>query len=165
MKKRDTIICILALALLAAVLVFVNLKAKPGDTLEDFTVVCTDGSTFRLSEQRGKTVVLNVWAPWCTPCLHELPDFEKYYKESNGGVVMLALNADPAYGSSAQFKADNGYTLPFADITDAGLARALNPSSVLPQTVVIAPDGTVTYHQAGAISYERLKTLVDKANG
>ena len=47
----------------------------------DFEMVDRDGNRIKLSDMRGKPVVLNFWASWCGPCKSEMPDFEEAYKE------------------------------------------------------------------------------------
>ena len=172
MKPRiKRLLWALALAVLAAVLVLANLPEKQtaapgteaGAELPDFTAVCLDGSVFRLGEQRGKVVVINVWATWCAPCVKELPNFDRLQREYPEEVAVLALHAPPVTADVPAYLADFSYTIPFTVDEEGSLSEALNVSTVLPQTVILSPDGIVTYNQSGAISYETLLDLVDAA--
>lgn len=60
----------------------------------DFALRTTDGRVIRLSDFRGKTVVLNFWATWCPPCREEIPDFERAYqaREPRGDFVVLGVD-------------------------------------------------------------------------
>lgn len=56
----------------------------------DFELTTLDGERVRLSDYRGKRVMLNFWATWCPPCRAEMPDMQKFYE--NKDVVILAVN-------------------------------------------------------------------------
>jgi thiol-disulfide isomerase/thioredoxin len=159
-----------ALLLLAAVLVFVNLpEAEPvhgagvGEVLPDFSLRCVDGSSFSLSEQRGKTVVINLWATWCTPCVRELPNFERLLAERPDTVAVLALHAPPVTTDVAAWLADFPCALPFAVDADGSLSESWAVSTVLPETLILSPEGLVRCRHVGALSYEELCALVDEA--
>lgn len=161
-----------ALLLLAAVMIAVNRPgtnsapsggAQPGEQLPDFSAACLGGSDFTLSEQRGKVTVINLWATWCTPCVQELPNFDRLLREHPADVAVLAVHASPVTTDVEAYLAAFSYTMPFAVDDDGSLGEALNASSVLPQTVIVGPDGLVTYNQVGALSYEKLCELVDEA--
>ena len=171
--KRSTrrLLWALALVLLAAVLVFVNLPqakalpqgSQPGEQLPDFTVRCVDGSDFTLSAQRGQVVVLNLWATWCTPCVKELPSFDRLQQEHPDEVSVLALHSPPVTTDVKAWLSGYSYQLPFAVDEDGSLAELLGASTVLPQTLILGPDGVVYYNQSGALSYEKLEELVAAA--
>ena len=171
MKKQTArLLWTAALLLLAGVLVLVNLPGKtppagaePGELLPDFSVACVDGSEFRLAEQRGKVVVINLWATWCTPCVRELPHFDRLQREHPGQVAVLALHSPPVTADVAEYLSAFDYEIPFAVDADGTLSEALGASAVLPQTLVVGPDGVVTYNQAGALSYEKLEELLAAA--
>ncbi len=162
-----------ALLILLAVLLLVNLPeqrpsavgAAPGERLPDFSVDCLDGGRFRLAEQRGKVVVINLWATWCAPCVRELPGFDRLQKEYPAEVAVLALHSPPVTADVADYLSAFSYGIPFAVDEDGSLSAALNASAVLPQTVIVGPDGVVTYHQSGALDYEELLALVSAAMG
>ena len=161
----------LAVALLIGVLAFVNLPEKQtaapgteiGEVMPDFSVECLDGSTFSLYEQRGKIVVINLWATWCTPCVRELPNFDRLQREYPADVAVLALHSPPVTADVPDYLSGFSYQIPFALDEDGGVSGALNASAVLPQTMIINPDGIVTYNRSGALSYQELLELVTEA--
>lgn len=59
----------------------------------DFTFVRLDGRSQKLSDLRGKTVLLNFWASWCAPCQEEFPQFIEL-AEHSADVVILAISVD-----------------------------------------------------------------------
>lgn len=160
----------LAFALLIAVLIFVNLpgKALPsgaavGEQLPDYRIECVDGSEFQLSEQRGKVVVINLWATWCTPCVKELPNFDRLLREHASEVSVLAVHSPPVTTDVPDYLEGFSYTLPFAVDDSGSVSELLGASTVLPQTIILDPNGVVTYNQSGALSYEALAALVTAA--
>ena len=58
----------------------------------DFTVQEADGTVHKLSEYKGKPIVLNFWASWCGPCRAEMPEFNEVYKERGTEVQFLMVN-------------------------------------------------------------------------
>ena len=98
--------------------------AVPGETTSetqeasnlapDFTVYDLEGNAHKLSDFRGKPVLLNFWASWCGPCQMEMPDFQKYY-ESHGDkvnfvIVNLTDGQQETVESASAFIAEKGYT-------------------------------------------------------
>ncbi len=171
-KKLSRLLWAAALLLLAAVLVLVNLPeaekapgAGVGERLPDFTVSCLDGSSFALSGQRGKVVVINLWATWCTPCVKELPNFDRLFRERGEDVAVLALHSPPVTADVADYLAAFSYTMPFAVDETGELAELLDASTVLPQTLILDREGVVTCNRVGSLGYEELCALVDAAGG
>lgn len=169
MRGKRGLLWLPALALLAAVLIAVNLPqktapvgAEEGMAAADFSVTCLDGGVFTLSEHRGRTVVINLWATWCAPCVKELAYFDRLQRE-RGDVTVLALHAPLVTEDVAAYAEQTGYELTFAVAPDDALIQALNGTDVLPQTVIISPDGTVTYNRRGSLTYETLLSLADAA--
>ncbi len=172
MKRRTSLFFwMAALLFLAAVLVYVNLPEKArfsegaaeGEQLSSFRAVLMDGSEFDIMKQRGKVVVINIWATWCTPCVKELPYFDKLQREHPSDVSVLALHAQPVTTDVSEYLSEFSYEIPFAVDEDGSLGAALNASTVLPQTVIVNADGIVTYNRSGSLSYEKLKELISEA--
>ena len=165
------VLCAAALAALIAVLVLANLPTKQaavsgaavGEELPDFTVECLDGSTFSLRQQRGKVVVINLWATWCGPCVEELPNFDRLQREHPTDAAVLAVHTSPVTTDVPAYLSAYSYGIPFAVDEDGSLGAFLNAGAVLPQTIILDPDGIVTYNQPGALSYEALLDLVTAA--
>lgn len=134
-----------------------NLRPAP-----DFTVRLTDGSTFTLSEARGKAVILNIWATWCGPCCRELPAFQELYDEFGGSLQVLAVNYAESEKTVRDFIEENGYTFPFA-LDEYASVSALYPSDGIPFTVIIDPDGNISQTFTGARSAEEQYVLYKAA--
>lgn len=170
-KNIRIILWSMAVVFLVAVIIFVNFFGKKnittgaaeGEILNDFSITCLDGNDFRLSEQKGKVVVINLWATWCVPCVDELPNFEKISDEFSDEVSVIAIHSTPVTTDVSGWLSDYFFNIPFAVDEDGSVSEILNVSTVLPQTIVIGKDGVVTYNKSGSLTYEELYNIVSGA--
>lgn len=140
--------------------------SEPGMQLKDFSIECLDGSEFRLADTRGKVTFINLWATYCGPCVRELPYFNRFYREHEGDVEILAVHSSIVVDEPADFLADKGWTIPFAvDTGDDMVWEIVNGSSALPQTIVLNRNGEVIFNQKGSVTPEMLEALYDQAVG
>ena len=120
----------------------------------NFTLQGEDGKTYRLSEYRGKVVVLNFWATWCPPCRYEMPSLERAWSMlKDKDVVVLAINV----GEKADviFEFTGQYPMSFALPMDLdGTVIKQYPVTGLPTTYVINPDGMVTHRAVGSREWD-----------
>lgn len=103
-----------------------------------------EGKTIRLSDHRGKYILLNVWATWCTPCVKELPALQEL-KGTLEGWVVLAVAQD--YIAPPEEIADFTTRLKVQDVAGfyaadgSQIEKILVTDGVLPVTVIINPEG------------------------
>ena len=140
------------------------------DSLLNRELKSIDQGSFRLADFSGKVIVVNLWATWCGPCRREVPDYEKVRKEYAGrGVEFIGLTTeDPRTSSDRVQKFAHDFNFHFRlGWADRETARTLmNGRNVLPQTVVIAPDGRIISHWRGyspTQSRDRLREIIDHA--
>ena len=121
----------------------------PGFELRD-----TDGKLHRLSDYRGKTVILNFWTTWCPPCREEIPSMNRAWQQlQQEGVVMLGVNMGENEDTIFVFTAD--YPAEFPLLLDRdGAVIAAWPVKGLPTTYIIAPDGTIAYRAIGGRNWD-----------
>ncbi|MPZ49036.1 MAG: redoxin family protein [Dehalococcoidia bacterium] len=134
-----------------------------GDLAPDFELPSPDGEALRLSELRGRPVLINFWATWCASCLSEMPEIAALQQEKGEAFHVLAINA-------GESRAD---ALEFIDFLDTpafrfGLDQSLLISDAynvygLPMSVFIDADGVVRGAYQGHASRVRLVSLVDAA--
>ncbi len=125
----------------------------------DFTAPLYGGGRFSLADTRGKVTVINFWATWCTPCVNELPHFEKLYQTYPEDVAVIAVHSDLVTDDVDAYLANFDYTIPFA-LDEEGVVAAYGGSTMLPQTIVLDRNGIVTYNKVGSVTYEVLESLV-----
>lgn len=116
------------------------------------------GEPDRLGAYRGRPLVINFWASWCTPCLAELPRFEQAYQAHQEQVTFLGLNLQDSPASAAQVVTDTGLSYPLGIDPDGRLFQALG-GFAMPTTLFVAADGAVLERHTGELSAEQ---LVDK---
>ncbi len=138
---------------------------KRGFLAPDFSLETTDGQIIRLSELRGKTVVLNFLATWCPPCRAEMPTLERIAQEyADQDVILLGINLtflDKATELPA-FLTKYGITFPILLDREGQVAR-LYEIRTLPTTFFIGPDGRIRdVVIGGPISEVTLRIQIEK---
>jgi len=124
----------------------------------DFTVTDADGAEVRLSDFRGKPVVVNFWASWCPPCKEELPDFEAAYAEHTDVqflMVNLTDGAQETVETATQYIEGEGYSFPLFFDTTGDAAMKYRVYSI-PTTYFIDSDGNLAANATGMLTAETL---------
>ncbi|WP_149194254.1 TlpA disulfide reductase family protein [Luteimonas suaedae] len=127
--------------------------AKRGGTLPKFAVAALDGGDIVLPDDfAGRPLLVNVWASWCGPCIHEMPELERYARaqgEDGTRVLGIALD-DPAAVRDFLQRVPVSYPLAIdtPGRADAGV-RLGNPRGVLPYSVLVSADGRVLKQRIG----------------
>ncbi len=136
------------------------------DVAPDFKAPLVDGSTFSLSENKGKVILLNFWATWCGPCVGEMPAFQKLDEKYGDEVMILAVNCMEDRETVDRFIKETGYNFPIA-YDEEGVVSYTYPSSGIPYTLVIGKDGVVKNIYVGAADadtqYLIYKAAIDEA--
>ena len=137
-----------------------------GDTAPDFSVELASGGNFKLSENQGKVVLINIWATWCGPCVGEMPAFEKLNSEYGDELSIVCVNSMEDKGTVDSFIKENGYTFPIA-YDEQGMMNSLYPTDGIPYTVIVGKDGKIADIEVGAndadSQYKLYKRVIDKA--
>lgn len=131
----------------------------------DFEVELLNGERFRLSEQRGKVVLINIWASWCGPCVAEMPDIDQLAKNYADELVVIGVNCGEDKQTVIDFVRKNGYSYNFAADSDYYISGMLYPSRGIPYTIVVNAEGVITqlHTGGGAGMYEVLESYVKEA--
>lgn len=124
-----------------------RLLARPAP---DVTLSKTDGSRRRLSDYRGRPVLLHFWATWCPPCKAELPALLALGREleREGGARVIALATDGDWDSIRRFS--GGLVPPEVARDETGEAARAYGVSALPDTYLVGADGTLLQRFGGA---------------
>ncbi len=135
----------------------VDVRARPAP---DFTLAALSGPPVRLSELRGKAVIINFWASWCPPCREEARAFEAAWKAQEGnGVVFLGVNLWDADADARNFVAQFGVTYP--TLLDANGALAIEYGVTgIPETFGIDASGVMRKRWVGPMSMVEVTEFV-----
>ncbi len=177
-SKLRLIITILALflTLIAASLAYRKLSKEnesidPSVELLDLKEEATnfymfdkDGQKVNLSEYIGKSIIINFWTSWCSPCQVELPAFEKMYQKYGDKInfMMINLTADSRESKEKadELVSDNEYSFIVYYDLDGNGASNYNISSI-PVTIFIDKDGYIRKKYIGAINESMLDKLIE----
>ena len=136
----------------------------------DFLLNALGGGALRLSDYRGKTVVLNFWASWCAPCRREMLDFQELWEERGPGgpddLVILAVNLLPedTVAAAEAFVDEFGLTFPILFDTSGGEVARRYGVEALPATFFIDRDGIVRTTALGTVVGHLLEVGVADAD-
>lgn len=132
---------------------------ETGRAAPDFVLTTLDGGRVRLSDLRGKNVVVNFWATWCGPCRAEMPELVKTYAEQKAnGLEILAVDLQEQDDKVGDFAAEFGMTFPVLMDRTGEVAEAYGVRGAgLPATVFIDRQGVVRVLKIGAMNGEFLR--------
>ncbi len=125
----------------------------------DFTLTDTQGRTHRLSEYRGRVVLVNFWSVWCAPCRHEMPAMQRAWERvRERDVLILAINLQDSVEQVAQFFEAIPVQFPVLLGGDTAMMREWSVQ-VLPTSLVIDPQGRARYQVIGAYDWDQPAAL------
>ena len=127
----------------------------------DFSVTDTAGTQHRLSDYRGKWLLVNYWATWCPPCLEEIPDLVALYDERHDKDLMV-LGVAMEYKSGkevAKYVDDMLMSYPIVLGTESVTAQ-IGSAEVLPTTYIFNPRGQLVTTRHGLITKEYVEGLI-----
>jgi peroxiredoxin len=111
---------------------------KPAPSIE---AQLLDGGKFSLADQRGKVVIVNIWASWCEPCRKEMPAIDTYYKAHHAeGLELLGVSLDDAKDIDQVKEVMRTYHYPVAMLTDTKM-KGYGRLWRMPMTFVIDRQG------------------------
>ena len=136
-----------------------------GDRAPEFQLTTRDGKSVKLSDFKGKKVILNFWATWCPPCKAEMPHMQKYYetRAEKENVEILAVNLTSMNdGEKAVQQFVKGYKLTFPILLDKkGEIGDLYRAVTIPTTYMIDTNGTIQHKIIGPMNEEMMGKMVE----
>ena len=145
-------------------------KVKPvgknGSAAPDFELKSLDGKQVRLSDYRGRAVLLNFWATWCAPCKIEMPwfvDLQKQYAAQGLQVIGVAMD-DSGEETIAKFAQQMGVNYPVL-IGKEAVGDAYGGVEFLPTTFIIDRQGKVVDRVFGLVGRSEFEDDIKKALG
>jgi len=135
-----------------------------GIAAPNFELTTLDGQRVRLSDYRGKAVLLNFWATWCSPCKVEMPWFVELQKKyGNDGLVILGVAMDDSDAPKiAQFASEMGVNYPVLLGTDK-VSEEYGNVEFLPTSFYINREGKIVGKGTGLLGRSEIEDNVRKA--
>lgn len=152
-------------------LVLAALAAAPGTGLAGISfhapppnfAIPTPRGTEYLSQLQGRVVIIDFWATWCDVCTEEMKYFIRA-KQTFGDRVEVVTISDELPDVAASYFRTWNITLPLVD-DDADAIHRIYSISKIPDTLILDPQGRVSYVSVGGLSWDELQGAIEQAAG
>ncbi|MCL4302068.1 MAG: TlpA family protein disulfide reductase [Anaerolineae bacterium] len=132
-----------------------------GQSAPDFELKNLAGETIRLSDFKGKPLLLNFWATWCGPCRAEFPDLQSVAVEHKLVIIGINMTTNDTPSQVPAFVAEFGVTFPIVLDETSEVSRAYQVTG-LPTSIFIDRDGIVREVRLGAINKAYIEAMLSK---
>ncbi|ANH75035.1 thioredoxin-like family protein [Ralstonia insidiosa] len=173
MSRRTALIALLIAGAIAAALgIYTGHKAtEPKAPANDVVVAFyssklpdANGTPIDLSALRGQQVVINFWAPWCGPCVEEMPELSALAQEQKAKVKFVGIGIDTATNIQTFLgKVPVTYPIAVAGFSGTELGRQFgNEMGGLPFTVILNAQGEITFRKMGRVHADELRQALQR---
>jgi len=128
-----------------------------------FEATDTDGKRHRLADYRGKWVVVNFWATWCTPCIKEIPEIAEFQRANAPRAVVIGIALDVEDENKVrQFAKKVGHAYPLV-LEDDSTEEHFGKVKALPTTMIFDPSGKRVWNHTGTVTRKSLEDVLGRA--
>lgn len=153
---------VLAVAVIGVALARRNLSQPTSGPAPDFTMTTFEGAQFRLSEQRGKVVIVNFWASWCGPCRDEAPILQSVWERyRDQGVVLVGVAYLDSDSDSRAFIEEFGITYPNGPDVGTRISDQYRIQGV-PETFIVDQNGDIARFIIAPVQPGQLDAIVEE---
>lgn len=136
-----------------------------GNLAPEFELRTLDGEIIKLSDFRGKKLIVNMWATWCPPCRAEMPDMQKFYdKYKDEDVAILSVNmttSEKSVGDISKFLNEFEITFPVVLDEENSVAMTYQTFS-LPTSYIIDSKSIIQQKVTGPMNYEMMDKMISE---
>src|SRR3989338_5641489 len=176
--KRKHVVSIGIITIIIAAIAFIELNKPKGNVIAsdykntgitigknapDFELETLEGKRAKLSDYRGKKVILNFWASWCPPCREEMPEFQRIYSENQDKIVVLGVNLQESKENAELFVKKLGITFPILLDPNAQVKDMYNVFTQ-PVAYFIDSNGKIVDKKFGPLTNEEINVKIAKMN-
>ena len=127
----------------------------------DFTLKDMNGGDVRLDGFKGKVVLINFWATWCTPCKAEIPDLVAMQAKYNDDFVVLGISVDDTAEQIKPYAVEYHVNYPMlVGNKRLDVQEALGPLGAVPVSILVDRDGYIVKKHTGIFTREQLETEI-----
>lgn len=139
--------------------------ADSGRSLPSFSLPSFDGGELTNASLEGKPAIINFFASWCPFCIGEMPDFEAAHQRLGEQVTFIGVAQRDSDGAARQLEGQTGVTYPLAFDRRGRFYDIFQPRGVMPTTVFVSADGTITDIHAGRYTEATLLQAIEQNLG
>lgn len=134
-----------------------------GNLAPDFSLMTAEGEAIKLSDLRGKKVIVNLWATWCPPCRAEIPDMQAFYEQYKAkDVIILGVNltaTESSVENVTAFVKEYGMTFPVLLDIDKQVGNQFQAISI-PTSYMIDSKGVIREKFIGPMDQEKMEKMI-----